>query len=174
MVGAEHRVEGGVGVVGHVTADPAVIVVVGLLVQAVEVEGTVGVQAVLLGRVEHRDVGPRITGHALWLAEGGELQGIHHLLLENPAHAEQTGALRTRVVTVGVEQPVALHIPAVHPFDRTAGAHFRTTILGGRVAQGVGPGFAGVGVHIGFIEKSLGRPAWGLPSTLASSAIQSQ
>ncbi|MNR47602.1 hypothetical protein D3C85_1667240 [compost metagenome] len=93
MVGAEHWVEGGVGVVGHVAADPAVIVVVGLLVQAVEVEGPIGVQAVFLGRVEHRNVGPWITGHTLWLAEGVELQGIHHLLLENPTHAVQAGAI---------------------------------------------------------------------------------
>ena len=92
VVRAEQWVKRGVGVIGHIAADPAVIVVVGLLVQAIEIQCAIGVQLVFLRRIEFGDIGPGIPRHTLGLAEGLERQGIHHLLLENPAHAIQLGA----------------------------------------------------------------------------------
>ena len=108
VIGPEDRIEGGISVVGHIETDPAVPVVVRLLVEAVEVFA-VRVEAVGLRGIEDEDVGPRVARIALRLAKDRPCEGIHDLILKDANHADQLFALRSEVVTGSVEEGIALN-----------------------------------------------------------------
>ena len=65
MIRKENGIERGKRIVGHITANPAVVIVMWLFVQAIEIHIAIWVQTVLLRWIEFRNIGPRNSGHTL-------------------------------------------------------------------------------------------------------------
>src|ERR1700738_2158808 len=112
MVGPKDRIEGSVGVVGHVGADPSVKVVVSLLIEPVEIGRAVWVKLIRLRRIESWEVGPWIAWPAFRLAEGGESHCLHHLRLEQLHHTDLFLPSGTMVIPRRIKQRIPLHPPA--------------------------------------------------------------